>query len=546
MKLCFDCANLIDHDVDTCPYCGADTEKGRWPKEECQLVPGTMLCNERYMVGRVVNSYKYGVVYAAFDTYANKRVAITEYFPEGIAARVTGKPNVLIHRGKGNEDAYLRDLRLFAERSERLAATVPDANSDAVVDCFFENNTAYAVSEPLRLPGERKKRSGKWVYWLLGGIIAACAVLAALILTGVIKFGETAGEEPEPTESILLNVPDLVGLTEEQARAAYPDWPLIFAEPVQTDDVPVGVIVRQEPEYGSFAEPDSPIEITVNVGVAPSEGEMPYLRGMSIAEAREMLAGYPIRETYEYDSATLKDAIVSTEPAYGEPLADGQEVSLVVSLGGLLEGIELDSSEKSISLTSGSMVFGLTCRLIPANTDPGAVTLEWFVTGDPGVSVSGGAVTVSAPGNSTITVLASMTNAKTGETVHATDSCRLRAVGSSGSSGIPAATGTPVPTARPTATLRATPLPSTPAPSASATPRATATPRPSAQAPGTPQPTPLPSTPAPTEIATPMPTPYSRPTATPGPTHAITPVNPTEAPGKPTEEPSPTDPSAGD
>ena len=544
MKLCYNCANLIESDEYTCPFCGADTVEAGRPVKDDQLTPGTELKGGRYIVGRAVSSYRYGVVYAAFDTLAMERAAITEYFPEGIAARVPGKPKVLVKRKRGSEDAFMSDLKLFADRSAKLAASGPAENGDTVTECFYENNTAYTVSKPLRIPA--KKGSGRLIAAILCGLIVLCALFGALMLAGVIGSPFSSEDEPETTEENLVEAPSLIGLTEEQARAAYPDWELVLAGTVQSAELPAGAIAEQEPKGGAPVLPGSSISITVNVG-SPEEGTMPFVRGMSIDEACEALAGYSLIEEYDYDSSLARDCVISSVPEFGEPVEAGGEVKLRVSLGGLLEGIELDSTEKSVSLTSSNMVFGLNYSLIPANTDPASVKLEWLAAGG-GVSVANGVVTVTAPGSSTVTVIASMTNEKTGETVMVTDSCRLSVIG--GASATAAATqkaATPKPaTPKPSAQATSTPKP-TAAPRPTATPRP-ATPKPTAKPTATPAPTaaltaiPGPPTPKPT----PLPTPQPRPTETPKPTNPFTPVIPTDEPGKPTDEPGPTEPPTGD
>ena len=529
MKLCFDCANLIAPHEDICPHCGADIERGNWPKETHHLNPGTCLKNDRYIVGRAFSSYKYGIVYAALDAYTRERVAITEYYPEKLAARVPGRPKVVIRRGAGNDSSYIEGLQSFVARSEQLAGLGVTRTGEQILACFYENNTAYTVSAPLEeRPGAGLKRSHTWVYWLLGGIIVLCALIAGLILTGVISFGGQDEPSQEEAAAALERVPSLIGLTEDEAREQYPDWELVFWGAEQSGEYPAGIIIRQLPEAGSEAAPDAAIGITISAGQPGEEGTMPYLRSMDANEARESLAGYAVAEKKQYDPSVMKGCVIGTEPDYGAPLTDGQEVVLTVSLGGLLEGIEFDRSQDDISLHTDSAPILLNYRLLPANVDPGSVKVDWLVGLGSVASVSDGILTPKGAGETTVAVLATMRSELTGETVSVTDSRRLIVSGTgAGATAFAAITAAPVSTPRQSTQRPAgpTPRPATPRPTA-ATQKPVQTAAPATNAPV--------YTPAPTEAPTQAPE-----TPTPKPTLEMTPVQPSLPAGRPTQTPSP-------
>ena len=69
-----------------CPYCGFDLEENA-KKYPVALRAGTIL-NQRYIVGRVLGQGGFGITYLAWDTKLSAKVAVKEYMPNEIAARI--------------------------------------------------------------------------------------------------------------------------------------------------------------------------------------------------------------------------------------------------------------------------------------------------------------------------------------------------------------------------------------------------------------------------------------------------------------------------
>lgn len=540
MKLCYDCANVIDSRADICPYCGADTEAGIMPADQRHLIPGTYLYHDRYIIGRAVDSYENGVVYAAFDTYTQMRVAITEFFPEGIATRVPGKAEMRLFRGSGNDTAFIKGLQSFVDRSESLVGRKSESG-ECVLACFQENNTAYTVSEPLRAgPTAVVRRTHAWVYAVLIGVIVLCAVLAVLIMLGVIDLGEEqdTGSEPSVTEE-MLTVPRLIGLTEEQARAQYPDWDIEYAGGSVSDEFPAGAIIAQDPEPDALVEPDTTIMLTVNIG-SSQEGAIPFLYGMGVEQARELLNDCRVTEEYAYDVSLPAGCVMASVPEFGQIIVPGQEVRLTISRGGLLSGVEIEWNDAEIGMIPGQGTLHLTCRLLPQTVNSGKVNVEWVVPDSSIALVNEGTITAIKPGSTSVTVIASMINEDTGSTVSFTDSRRLSVTG--GGQAVTTAVPTAVP-AIPTLQPTPTPAPVTPRPVVTSAPSTErpgstlppVTPRPSTPKPGT---TSSPATQAPVTNAPATPAPTMAPTA--APTSSPTSVPETERPTEPPATPAPT------
>ena len=399
-----------------------------------------------------------------------------------------------------------------------------------------------AESSKKAAPAKKKPKLGVLLAAVLMMLLGA-VLLALFAING--GFRESASIDKSVSE-IRLAVPNVIGLTESEAKERYSsDWTFTLNGSAETDAVPVGCIMQQTPCYGEMVKPGTPIRVIVNKGKASEqvENQMPYLRGETLEAASAQLGDYTVNVRYEYDDTALAGNIKGTDPDAGKPVVKGQEVTLIVSRGGLLEGIDLPFGEELfVNVESEPLVLEDLYKILPANIDPSKVTVSaalddsnYYASIENGRLVFN-AEKITVKWTQNITVTASMVNEDTGETVTAEKHLKVCAERKQEQK-------TPEPTAAPTPKPTNTPRPATPKPTktpapATATPRATRTPRPATP---TPRPTATP-TPRPTAAPTPKPTatPTPKPTEapTPAPTAAPTP-KPTEAPtAKPTTTPA--------
>jgi hypothetical protein len=116
-------------------------------------------------------------------------------------------------------------------------------------------------------------------------------------------------------------VPNVVGLTEEEARRVLSDAGVALGS-VQTHVVPdvgpPGLIVSQTPPSGVEVAHRS---VTLEVS---GPAVMPDLEGKSEAEAKEALSAFGARVSVvtEYEPGAAEGSVVSTEPAAGETIVD--------------------------------------------------------------------------------------------------------------------------------------------------------------------------------------------------------------------------------
>ena len=83
---CMKCMKPL-HGASVCPECGYDPSTDEL--SPVQLRPGTLLRDNRYLLGKALGQGGFGITYIARDLILDTRAAIKEFFPNGYAVRNT-------------------------------------------------------------------------------------------------------------------------------------------------------------------------------------------------------------------------------------------------------------------------------------------------------------------------------------------------------------------------------------------------------------------------------------------------------------------------
>ena len=142
-NLCYNCFSQLESPEGPCPYCGFDLEENA-KKFPVALRGGTVL-SDRYIVGRVLGQGGFGITYLAFDTQLQAKMAIKEYMPGEMAARVEGRTVSVMAGTRADDFAY--GAERFREEARTLAKFIGHPNIAGVSSCFDENNTSYFVMD---------------------------------------------------------------------------------------------------------------------------------------------------------------------------------------------------------------------------------------------------------------------------------------------------------------------------------------------------------------------------------------------------------------
>jgi beta-lactam-binding protein with PASTA domain len=240
------------------------------------------------------------------------------------------------------------------------------------------------VTEPVGPPpDEPDSRVGKGL--LLGIAIvalAAAAIAAAYFLT----------------RDKTVNVPAVVGMSEEEAVARLGDENLDANQVYRATDKPANVVVSQKPTAGSDVDEDSVVTLVVDRG-AP-QAEVPTVTGLKADEAVQKLAddGFEARQT-EVSATQAAGTVVAQDPTAGSKLAKGGTVSLSVSKARPVPVPNVvGSSEDTASKTLRAAGFAVNVATVPSAQPEGVVVAQSPPAG--GTAVTGSSVRINVSNGS--------------------------------------------------------------------------------------------------------------------------------------------------
>ena len=160
-RACWNCGHENPLGQNVCLHCGRELFAEDAPVH--QLEPGTILAG-KYLTVKTLGEGGFGITYLGYNLQLDIKVAIKEYFPEGLAARDhTHSEQVSVYGGE--KDALFRDgAQKFMQEAQSLARFSSLPGIVSVSDFFHENGTAYIVMnylEGVTLKDYVEKRGGK-------------------------------------------------------------------------------------------------------------------------------------------------------------------------------------------------------------------------------------------------------------------------------------------------------------------------------------------------------------------------------------------------
>ena len=187
-----------------------------------------------------------------------------------------------------------------------------------------------------------------------GGILIAVGVIAFIVLAAVIAFfvmrsgliggGSTAETETQIesqtlesiTEAAGIEVPDLMDMTREEAKAALNELGLgVTFKTGESEDVESGHVYKQSPAAFETVELHSTVTVYISTG-SDEKSEMPDVKDMDYEEAQELLEemGLVVKTAFQEDDDVEEDHVIRTSPVAGAKVKEGQTVTMYVSQGG--------------------------------------------------------------------------------------------------------------------------------------------------------------------------------------------------------------------
>lgn len=178
----------------------------------------------------------------------------------------------------------------------------------------------------------RREVTGTGPNAVLAGVIVG--LLAVLVIVAVVWLVRAAFY-PHTTPS-MIEVPNVKGLTEQQAREAIEERGLVVGRVEQqySDMQPVGEVIEQTPAPGQMVPSGTVVDIVVNLG--KETVSVIDVVGMSVERARTLLEaqGLTLGEVKEYFHETEPAGIIfEQEPHPGTRVDEGTAVDVSVSKG---------------------------------------------------------------------------------------------------------------------------------------------------------------------------------------------------------------------
>lgn len=172
-------------------------------------------------------------------------------------------------------------------------------------------------------------------------LFIACAIFMAIV--GLIVMDQFVMPR-FVRQSVQITVPDLVGLTQAQARARLAGQGLRFSEEAARWDaqVPAGHIVLQNPPAGFKVKPNRTVYVVPSLGVRLFA--VPDVQNRTLRQARLWIeqTGLAVGDiTEEASEEVREDHVIRQSPQPGTEVDAGTRIQLVVSSGPLREFVEM-------------------------------------------------------------------------------------------------------------------------------------------------------------------------------------------------------------
>ena len=127
-----------------------------------------------------------------------------------------------------------------------------------------------------------------------------------------------------------IPVPDVTGRTEDSARVALKEFQISRAT-ANSDTVPAGNVISQDPAGGTQAAPGSPVKLTVSVG--PEKVTVPDVRLGDLDTARQQLEarGLKVGNVTRQESSRTPGTVIAQNPGPTATVDKGSGVDLVIA-----------------------------------------------------------------------------------------------------------------------------------------------------------------------------------------------------------------------
>ena len=168
-------------------------------------------------------------------------------------------------------------------------------------------------------------------------IIAFILIFAVGKAAGIFKSIGSGTTTEDSSDKDTVKVPDIVGMTEEEATKALKDKKLGIKVDSREDSEKYeeGTVSEQKTKVGTKVKKHSTVHVVVSSALIGKEIIVPDVSGMSEDEAQKKLtdAGFKPISEFQYDDNVAEGNVISTTPAANSKAAKDTQVKMIVSKG---------------------------------------------------------------------------------------------------------------------------------------------------------------------------------------------------------------------
>ena len=247
-----------------------------------------------------------------------------------------------INQGRGRSNVSNRNNKNYKRYKDDYEDDYEDDYDDDDQDDYNDPDDAYRRSDAD--PSTQK------IMKILKIVVIAIIAIGAIAIGGwalnSCEFGRGEGETIIEEETQYADVPDLVGLTLNQARdlvrqlnegvEARFNITVDVADRVYSDRYDRDVIISQQTRAGSEVERPHTIYVVISLGEETIEVTLPNVTELSEEDARRAIEELNLvvgNVSTAYDENVPEGYVISTNPNAGAVLEEGSRVNLVLSRG---------------------------------------------------------------------------------------------------------------------------------------------------------------------------------------------------------------------
>ena len=168
-------------------------------------------------------------------------------------------------------------------------------------------------------------------------IIAFILIFAVGKAAGIFKSIGSGTTTEDSSDKDTVKVPNIVGMTEEEATKALKDKNLEIKVDSREDSEKYeeGTVSEQKTKAGTKVKKHSTVHVVVSSALIGKEIIVPDVSGMSEDEAQKKLtdAGFEPISEFQYDDNVAEGNVISTTPAANSKAAKDTQIKMIVSKG---------------------------------------------------------------------------------------------------------------------------------------------------------------------------------------------------------------------